>query len=145
LARQKKLQKSGGGKKPPPFNINLAGIQRKGAKRQRRNRLFWRREFRKHSEYAAFVRTKVFTNSRPSRPGESGAEATALQTLRDSQTCSHRAKRLECGAFTAAFVRTKVFLSSLTSRAGESGVAAALCHRSPKHSQYAKNVIPAGA
>ncbi len=34
---------------------------------------------------------------------QSGAEATAVQTLRDCPTSPKRAKRLDCGAFTAAF------------------------------------------
>ena len=34
---------------------------------------------------------------------DSGAEATAVQTLRDGRTRSCLAKRLDCGAFTAAF------------------------------------------
>ena len=37
---------------------------------------------------------------------ESGAEATAVQTLRDDQAHLNRAKRLDCGAFTAAFPTT---------------------------------------
>lgn len=36
---------------------------------------------------------------------ESGAEATAFQTLREFQTSENFAKRLECGAFTAALFR----------------------------------------
>jgi hypothetical protein len=39
----------------------------------------------------------------PLRRQESGAKATALQTLRDHRTSPGRAKRLDCGAFTAAF------------------------------------------
>jgi hypothetical protein len=38
---------------------------------------------------------------------ESGAKATALQTLRDIENRVTVAKRLECGAFTAAFARTR--------------------------------------
>jgi len=38
-------------------------------------------------------------------PYESGAEATALQALRESEGCPALAERLECGAFTAAFLR----------------------------------------
>ena len=34
---------------------------------------------------------------------ESGAEATAVQTLRVHHAALFRAKRLDCGAFTAAF------------------------------------------
>jgi hypothetical protein len=34
---------------------------------------------------------------------QSGAKATAVQTLRDGRTSSKCAKRLDCGAFTAAF------------------------------------------
>jgi hypothetical protein len=33
----------------------------------------------------------------------SGAKATAVHTLRDCQTAMNRAKRLDCGVFTAAF------------------------------------------
>jgi len=39
---------------------------------------------------------------------ESRAEATAVQTLRDNQESSRRAKRLDCGAFTAAFARREL-------------------------------------
>jgi hypothetical protein len=38
---------------------------------------------------------------------KSGAEATALQTLRAVRMRLASAQRLECGAFTAAFGRTK--------------------------------------
>jgi hypothetical protein len=37
------------------------------------------------------------------RAGKSGAEATAVQTLRECPAAANRAKRLDCGAFTAAF------------------------------------------
>jgi hypothetical protein len=40
------------------------------------------------------------------RAGESGAEATAVQTLRDGHAFTNRAERLDCGAFTAAFACT---------------------------------------
>src|SRR2546425_12366152 len=43
---------------------------------------------------------------------KSGAKATAVQTLRDCRACPDRAKRLECGAFTAAFGRREWFLHS---------------------------------
>jgi hypothetical protein len=36
---------------------------------------------------------------------DSGAEATAIQTLREDRRRSRFAKRLDCGAFTAALVR----------------------------------------
>jgi molybdenum cofactor cytidylyltransferase len=36
-------------------------------------------------------------------PFRSGAKAAAVQTLRDCETSPNRAKRLDCGAFTAAF------------------------------------------
>ena len=36
-------------------------------------------------------------------PNHGGAKATAVQTLRDCQASMNRAKRLDCGAFTAAF------------------------------------------
>jgi hypothetical protein len=88
------------------------------------------------------LRTKAFIDMLTSLACESGAEATALQTLRDGQTYPNRAERLECGAFTAAFARTIVFINSQRSCAGASGVAApvfallqrgkALCHRSPR-------------
>jgi len=35
---------------------------------------------------------------------QSGAEATAVQTLRVGRTLSNLAKCLDCGAFTAAFI-----------------------------------------
>ena len=35
---------------------------------------------------------------------KSGAEATAVQTLRDGGAASNFAERLDCGAFTAAFI-----------------------------------------
>jgi len=38
-----------------------------------------------------------------SPPSESGAKATAVQTLRDMRTRTNSAKRLDCGAFTADF------------------------------------------
>ena len=38
---------------------------------------------------------------------KSGAEATAVQTLRDQRTPSLRAERLDCVRFTAAFVRQR--------------------------------------
>jgi len=40
------------------------------------------------------------------RSHQSGAEATALQTLARPMTTPTGAKRLDCGVFTAAFVRT---------------------------------------
>jgi hypothetical protein len=56
---------------------------------------------------AAFVRTKAGHDLKTSRPPESGAKATALQTLARLASVFHFAKRLECGVFTAAFVRTE--------------------------------------
>jgi hypothetical protein len=39
---------------------------------------------------------------------ESGAKATAVQTLRDVPAPSSRAKRLDCARFTAAFPRAPI-------------------------------------
>jgi hypothetical protein len=41
--------------------------------------------------HAAFVRTRVWIASFPSRAGESGAKATAFQTLREINTLGSRA------------------------------------------------------
>jgi hypothetical protein len=41
------------------------------------------------------------------RPAQSGAKATALQTLRDISTVTNDAKRLDCVRFTAAFARQR--------------------------------------
>ncbi|MEJ0088821.1 MAG: hypothetical protein WDM80_03580 [Limisphaerales bacterium] len=38
---------------------------------------------------------------------KSGAEATAVQTLRDERALLNRAKRLDCMRFTAAFLRQR--------------------------------------
>ena len=47
---------------------------------------------------------KTFLITLGSRQNQSGAKATAVQTLRDFLASSNRAKRLDCGAFTAALV-----------------------------------------
>jgi len=47
--------------------------------------------------------TPRFTIANTVTCAKSGAKATAVQTLRDRQAVPRRAKRLECGAFTAAF------------------------------------------
>ena len=48
----------------------------------------------------------AFGGTRPTNPhSESGAKATALQTLRDVLVHPGRAKRLDCVRFTAAFPR----------------------------------------
>jgi len=56
---------------------------------------------------AAFVRTEHDQANERFRPHESGAEATALQTLARRMNAPAGAERLECGVFTAAFVRTE--------------------------------------
>jgi hypothetical protein len=92
-------------------------------------RLGLRREAKRH---AAFARPMASHDSKTFRPPESGAKATALQTLTRLPSVFHFAKRLECGVFTAALARTKASHCLRASRPPESGVAAALCHRSPK-------------
>jgi len=59
------------------------------------------------------------------RACESGAEATALQTLREGRVLANYAKRLECVRFTAAFGRSGRGRMKIVFRACESGVAAA--------------------
>jgi hypothetical protein len=59
------------------------------------------------------------------RPFHGGAEAAAVQTLRDCQAPANRAKRLDCGAFTAAFASPATWISrSLQSNSQ----ARCLCH-----------------
>ena len=96
------------------------------------NRHGLRREARKLSGRDAFARTKVIHHSKTPRPPESGAKATALQTLTRLPSVSHVAKRLECGVFTAALARTKAAVNSTNPRPLKSGVTAALCHRIPR-------------
>ena len=75
-----------------------------------------RREAKRH---AAFARTKVGHYLKTSRPPESGAKATALQTLTRPPSVLNLAERLECGVFTAAFARTKAGHCLKTSRPPE--------------------------
>jgi hypothetical protein len=48
-------------------------------------------------------------------PSESGAEATAVQTLRVHHAPPDHAERLDCGAFTAAFRATKIVQPCISS------------------------------
>ncbi|GEM_PF-2313972 len=62
----------------------------------------------KRSDDGAFARTGSSGHFSALRAGESGAEATAIQTLRDFVgRSSNVAERLDCGAFTAAFSATQ--------------------------------------
>jgi hypothetical protein len=54
----------------------------------------------------------VFPQVEPVSSCESGAKAAALQTLRDCLTSAIRAKRLECGGFSAAFGSPTAIASS---------------------------------
>ena len=72
-----------------------------------------------------FARAESYLKSVNFRPPESGAKATAVQTLRDGPAFSNFAKRLDCGAFTAAFCPHGKFSDEEAPRARESGVAAA--------------------
>ena len=47
---------------------------------------------------------------------ESGAEATAVQTLRECHAALNHANRLDCGAFTAAWVATLQTQSVINNR-----------------------------
>ena len=57
----------------------------------------------------------------PLPAAKSGAEATAVQTLRECRTVSVRAKRLDCGAFTAAFPPPNTARNSGNSRITSGG------------------------
>jgi len=55
---------------------------------------------------SGFCRNAVFRYFAPHTASESGAEATAVQTLRAEPWRGMNAERLDCGAFTAAFAPT---------------------------------------
>ena len=65
------------------------------------------------------MRISRLTERNASCAGESGAEATAVQTLREVRRRPGVAQRLDCGAFTAALSLTLVFTLVLNSRAAE--------------------------
>ncbi|HEU5124918.1 MAG TPA: hypothetical protein VFW05_12745 [Verrucomicrobiae bacterium] len=64
------------------------------------NRDFARAEFREFYNEVMKKQSRGRTSSRLA--GKSGAEARAVQTLRDVSVRQSRAKRLECGGFSAA-------------------------------------------
>jgi hypothetical protein len=83
---------------------------------RRASRLFGlRREAKRH---AAFVRARALDNVLRSRPGESGGERAALQTLRAFGHAWQSRERLECGGFSTAFARASVFGNSMSSSRG---------------------------
>jgi hypothetical protein len=57
--------------------------------------------------HAAFGQTLVDPQKMPPF-SQSGAEATAIQTLCVVGNCRDRAKRLDCGRITAAFLRERM-------------------------------------
>jgi hypothetical protein len=96
------------------LEFNAKAQRRKDVARHSRNQMFWMAAASEAPR--RFDAGKGFHGSFTSRAGDSGAEATALQTLRDGRTYPNRAERLECGAFTAAFARTTVFINSQRGR-----------------------------